>query len=547
MRQKIKSNMTKFLCLLTGLFALAGQLRAEIFLPAIFGDHMVLQQKQADPIWGWDTPGTTVTVIFAGKTNTAVAGDDGKWMVKLDPLPANATPQKLVVTGTSQKIISDVLVGEVWVCSGQSNMGYKLVNARNGDLEILASHYPQLRLITVPNVGTQVLQTNFNGAWRPATPSTAETFSAIGFMFGRYLHQTLQVPVGVINNPWGGSTVDAWIRRSVLEADPRFKARLAEAAQREAELLPDNGDSEYTRKTAEWVTNSAKAKAEGKPAPWKPVRWLESAKRPGNIYAGVLYPTIGYGIKGVIWYQGESDYGRAWEYADLFSLMIRQWRQEWQQGDFPFYWVQLPNFKTGQPAGQDLGWVEVREAQTQTLKLTNTAQIVTIDQGEENDIHPKRKHEVAARLARVALARDYGFKLRYQSPQFKSVNFQGNKATITCDCFGSKLTGFDVNEILGFTICGADKQWQPAKAKLVDDNTVEVWSEKIATPIAVRYAWSETPVANLFSADGLPLTPFRTDDFERSTKPEPAPSAPTKTNALLQGNPQPTSGSGNSH
>jgi len=502
---------------------------AELQLPAIIGDHMVLQQQLADPIWGWDTPGTKVTVTFAGQKHAAVAGSDGKWTVKLDPLPASAEPHKLVVQGTSTREINDVLVGEVWLCSGQSNMGFRLATARNGDLEMLTSHYPQLRLISVPNVGTQVLQTNFNGAWTNATPDTAGAFSAIGFMFGRYLHQSLQVPVGIINNAWGGSQIDAWLPRSALAGEPRFKARMDEVASKEAVLLPDNGDAECARIDAKWQADCEKAKAEKKPAPFKPIdRWLESAKRAGNIYGGVLHPTIGYGIKGVIWYQGESDYGRSWEYAGLFPFMIQQWRKEWNEGDFPFYWVQLPNFKTGQPADRESGWVQVREAQTQTLKLTNTAQVVTIDLGEENDIHPKRKHEVAARLARVALARDYGFTLRYRSPEFKTLTIHSNKATLTFDCFGSKLTMFNVNEILGFIICGADKKWHAAQGKIIGANVVELWSDKVQSPMAVRYAWSETPVCNLYSADGLPVTPFRTDDFELLTEVKASSPSPDK-------------------
>jgi len=516
----------KIKSLVWGLYlACAIGLRAELTLPAIIGDHMVLQQKQADPIWGWDAPSTRVTVAFAGQSHTAVAGADGKWMVKLDPLPANAVPQSMTVSGSSIKQIKDVLVGEVWICSGQSNMGFKLSNARNGDLEAKSAHDPLLRLIVVPNNGTQELQKDFAGAWKETTPDSAATFSAIGFLFGRTLQQTLQVPVGMINNAWGGSTADAWIRRSVMDADPRFKSRMNEVAQKEAVLLPDNGDAECARLTAKWEAECAKAKLEKRTPPWKPiVRWLECAKRPGNIYAGVLYPTIGYGIKGVIWYQGESDYGRAWEYGDLFGLMIQQWRQDWGEGDFPFYWVQLPNFKTGHPADRESGWVQVREAQTKTQKLPNTAQVVSLDQGEENDIHPKRKHEVAARLARVALARDYGMDFHYRSPEFKEMVVKGDRATLTFDCFGAKLMAFNVSEVQGFILCGEDKKWLPARAKIVDVGTVEVWNDAVKAPVAVRYAWAENPVCNLFSNDGLPVTPFRTDDFELLTEANSAPS-----------------------
>jgi sialate O-acetylesterase len=288
---------------------------------------------------------------------------------------------------------------------------------------------------------------------------------------------------------------------------------MAESAVKEATLLPDNGDSECARIDANWKADCEKAKSEGKPLPWKPIdRWLESAKRPGNIYAGVLYPTIGYGIKGVIWYQGESDYGRPGEYTDLFSLMIEEWRKDWNEGDFPFYWVQLPKYRTTQPDGEKSGWVQIREAQTRTLSQPNTAEVVTIDLGEANNIHPRSKQEVAARLARVALARDYGIPVKYRSAIFKALIGKGNKADIVFDCFNSKLMTLNRDEVDGFTICGPDKKWWAAQGRLVDDHTVEVWSDHVQVPLAVRYDWSEIPEGNLYTDDArLPVTPFTTE------------------------------------
>ena len=197
-------------------------LHAELKLPAIIGDHMVLQQRQANPIWGWDTPGTKITVTFSGQAQSATAGEDGGWTVKLAALPANATPQTLTVAGSSQREIQDVLVGEVWMCSGQSNMAFWLSTEVNGDIEAAASHLPKLRLIRVPNVGTQKLQNDFNGVWKPSTPESAREFSAVGFLFGRYIHQIIGVPVGLIDNSWGGSATEAWMRRETLESDPRL-------------------------------------------------------------------------------------------------------------------------------------------------------------------------------------------------------------------------------------------------------------------------------------------------------------------------------------
>ncbi|NBQ59436.1 MAG: sialate O-acetylesterase, partial [Opitutaceae bacterium] len=222
--------------LLLALVCAISTAHAELKLPAIIGEHMVLQQKQANPIWGWDTPGTAVSVTFAGKTYPAIAGADGKWSVKLDAAPANAAPQTLVIAGTTKQELSDVLIGEVWMCSGQSNMGFKLASDWNGDLEAAASKFPQLRLISVPTAGSQELKIDFKGQWRAATPETASKFSAVGFLYGRYLHEILGVPVGLIDNSWGGSAAEAWIRRETIEADPRFQTHMGFMRQREAEI-----------------------------------------------------------------------------------------------------------------------------------------------------------------------------------------------------------------------------------------------------------------------------------------------------------------------
>lgn len=503
-------------------------LRAELKLPAIIGDHMVLQREQADPIWGWDTPGTRITVTFAGQTHAAIAGADGRWTVKLAPMPANATPQTLTITGTTTRQIQDVLIGEVWLCSGQSNMQFPLWNSGNrhgdyhGDLEAAASRLPNLRLISVPSVGTQERQDTFKGEWQASTPETAGKFSAVGFLFGRYLHQILGVPVGLIGNAWGGSAAEAWIRRSALEQDSRFARLMADAVKQEAHCQSAKAKEDYEAALAKWKIADEKARAQFIQPPYKPQSpdaWLAGNKRPGNIFNGVLHPTVGYGIKGVIWYQGESNVSQAHEYGSLFPLLIKQWRKEWGQGDFPFYWVQLANFKDIQPQPKESAWAELREAQTRTMQLTNTGQAVILDLGEGNDIHPKNKHDVAARLVRWALARDYGMELAFRSPEFKKFTVSTNKLTIEFDCFGSRLRPFGTYDVKGFAVCGEDKVWQWATGKIVGENKVEVASDKVSAPVAVRYAWADNPVCNLFSNEGLPVTPFRTDDFQWSTQP----------------------------
>jgi sialate O-acetylesterase len=365
---------------------------------------MVLQQQQVNPIWGWDTPGTKVTVSFAGQEYSSTAGEDGKWMVKLAAAPANAVAQTLVIKGSTTREVRDVLIGEVWMCSGQSNMGFTLAGDWNADVDIAAAKMPNLRLLKVPLVGTQELRKDFKGSWQPSTPEGARGFSAVGFFFGRYLHQALGVPVGLIDNAWGGSSAEAWVRRSTLENDPRFKRLIESAAKREGELQSDKGKADYESSLERWREASKKARTEGKAAPRRPDDFLTGQHRPGNIFAGVVNPTLGYGIRGVIWYQGESNAGRAWEYRDLFPFMIQEWRKEWGQGDFPFYWVQLADYMAEKPEPGESNWAELREAQTLTLKLPNTGQTVIIDLGEGKDIHPKNKHDVAARLVRWALA-----------------------------------------------------------------------------------------------------------------------------------------------
>lgn len=506
--------------------------QADVKLPAIFSDHMVLQQKQTNRVWGWDAPGTVVKVEFGGQTVSGTADGEGKWGVKLDPVPANAKPQQLSVAGSSVRVIQDVLVGEVWLCSGQSNMGFTVNRAHDADLEMLTSKYPRIRLISVPQVGTQEIQDDFVGQWEACTPETVGSFSAVGFFYGRLLHEMLDVPVGLIDNAWGGSAAEAWVRRDVLEKDKRFADLMAKWKKTEAEFTPEafaKLQADHKTKLAAWVeARKVKLKA-GEvvtgAAPRAPQNPMTGQHRPGNLYAGVLHPTIGYGIKGAIWYQGESNSGRAYEYAYLFPLMIQHWREEWKQGDFPFYWVQLADYKPEMPEPGDSDWAELREAQTKTMSLLkNTGQAVITDLGEANDIHPLNKRDVAERLARWALVKDYGMKLPFRSPELKDAKFEGGKALLTIDHAPAGLRTVDVDEVRGFAICGEDKKWVWAKASIVGGskrgtNQIEVSSPAVPNPTAVRYGWADNPVCNVYSFDGgLPLTPFRTDDFPMISK-----------------------------
>lgn len=492
--------------LAAGLTAL-GTARADVKLPAIFGDHMVLQRDQKINVWGWADPGENVKVEFRGQTAETRTGDDGEWRVALEPVAAGG-PFELVVSGKNTLTFKDVLVGEVWICSGQSNMQWSVAASNDADLEIAAAKFPNIRLITVPQVGVQDPRKDFNGQWEPCSPETVGQFSAVGYFFGRQLHQTLDVPIGLIDDSWGGSACEAWIPRETLAADPKYKDLLASWEEREKNYEADKKAFDEAVATA---------RAEGKPGPaghLNPDAAMKGNARPGNIFNGVLLPTIGYGIRGAIWYQGESNAGRAYQYRDMFPLMIDTWRTLWGQGDFPFYWVQLADFMAEKPEPADSAWAELREAQTMTMsRLPNTGEAVIIDIGEGRDIHPRNKRDVGARLARWALARDYGLNVPCQSPTYKTMETNDGKIVLTFDHVDGGFRPFDVNEPLGFTIAGADKKFVNARARILGPDKVEVWSDEVAEPAAVRYAWADNPICNMYSAVGLPMTPFRTDDW----------------------------------
>lgn len=468
--------------LLLGL--LPSGVRADVRLPAIFSDHMVLQRDLANPIWGWADAGEEVVVVLGDQKQTAQADAQGKWRVVLEPLPVGG-PHTMVIEGQNRIAIQDVLVGEVWVCSGQSNMQQSVNTTKDADLTRHTAHYPNLRVITVPVLGTQEPQEDFQGRWQPTTPDAVGGFTAAGYYFGLSLHQALGVPIGLIHDSWGGSSCEAWIPRELLEADSQYQPLMDR--WREVEKNPDANKEQ-----------------------------LANQHRPGNLYNGMLKPVIGYGIRGAIWYQGESNAGRAYQYRHMFPLMIKSWRDAWQQGDFSFYWVQLADFTPEPAAPGESDWAELREAQTMTQSLPNTGQAVIIDIGEANDIHPRNKEDVGERLARWALAKDYGVDIVCRSAEYRSMEKQGQKIIVSFDHVAGELKPFDVSEIHGFTIAGEDRKFVVAQAKVVeqDKTKVEVWSDQVPDPVAVRYAWANNPVCNLrSSANLLPVTPFRTDDW----------------------------------
>jgi sialate O-acetylesterase len=505
---------TRVLLVILSLLLGNSLLQAEVSLPSIFGDHMVLQRNQENPVWGWAKAGEEIEVEINGQSHSTKADAKGNWKVTLKSMPAGG-PHKLEIEGEDNEFFyNDVLVGEVWICSGQSNMAWTVGNSYNAEVELLTANHPNIRLISVPQVGTQEAQNDFKGQWEACTADVLKNFSAVGYFFGRNLHQALDVPIGLIDNAWGGSAADAWIRRDVLKKDGRFDEMMVWWKDYEVKQDEAGDLAKYEKELSAWKANGSQGEQ-----PRRPRGLMNGNQRPANIYNGVLHPTIGYGIRGAIWYQGESNSSRAYQYRDLFPLMIQHWRDEWGQGDFPFYYVQLADFRDEVDQPVDNDWAELREAQTMTMdRLANVGQAVIIDVGEGRDIHPRNKQTVGNRLARWALANDYGFDIVYKSPTYQTMEKNGNKIFLNFDSVGNGLYSFDTRKPQGFAIAGADKKFVWANATIEGKNKVEVWSDKVSNPLAVRYAWANNPVCTMFSRDGLPMTPFRTDDWPGVTE-----------------------------
>jgi sialate O-acetylesterase len=490
---------------------------AAVRLPAIFSDHAVLQRNMPVPVWGWAKPGEQIVVQIAGQEHKATADDNGKWTVTLEPLPVGE-PLTLVVEGIEGRVgRKDLLVGDVWLCSGQSNMEWPVAASTNADLEIPAADHPHIRIVRVKGPGSQTTVEDFDGGWAVCSPETVRGFSAVGYFFGRELQQLVGVPIGLIDNSWGGSACDAWIRRDRLEGNPLYAAQLENWDRIAAEYDQAKAQADYEKNLAAWRERADAAKAEGKPEPpGRPYfnNPLIGNQRPANLYHARLGPILGYALRGAIWYQGETNAGRAYQYREMFPLLIQTWRDDWKQGDFPFYWVQLADFMAERAEPGDSAWAELREAQTLTQdRLPNTGQAVIIDLGEGADIHPRNKLEVGRRLARWALARDYGRDIVCQSPRYESMEKVGDTIIVKLKDVAGGLRTVDASEVQGFALAGEDRRWVWAQAKIAAPDKVAVRSDAVSDPVAVRYAWADNPVCNLYNNVGLPVTPFRSDDW----------------------------------
>lgn len=481
--------------------------RADFQIAPVFSDNMVLQQGQPLPVWGWADDGERITVKFRGQQASATAWN-GKWSVRLRRAKAGG-PDPFTVSSPARTVtFTNVLVGEVWVCSGQSNMEWPMERSFDPAGDIASATNTLIRLLEVPNTRSDAPSVVIKSAWQVCSPEAIKKFSAVGYYFGRELQQTRRVPIGLIRTDWGGSPAEAWMSRESLEIKARYQAEILDSYPA--------AFKNYLAAFAAWEGEKAEAEKAGrefkKGPPWQP--W-----KPSELYNGMIAPLIPYAFKGAIWYQGESNAGRAEQYRTLFPDMIRCWRRDWAQNDFPFLLVQLAPFKPVKDQPDESDWAELREAQLLATKvLPKVGMAVITDVGDPKDIHPAKKQPVGERLALAARAIAYGEKITFSGPMYRSLKIEGNKAILRFDHVGRGLEARD-GALKGFAVCGADRKFVWANAEIVGD-TVVVSSPQVAQPVAVRYGWADCPVVNLWNKDGLPASPFRTDDFPMITAPK---------------------------
>lgn len=479
----------------------ATALLADVRLPALMGDHMLLQRQVPARIFGWADPGEQVTVQYRGQTAAATADEKGKWHVWLSPMEAASEGADLTIRGRNSITLSDVLVGEVWVGSGQSNMQWAVRSSNNPDQEIAAANYPKMRLFQVALTTQDTPQEDVKGKWMVCTPENIPNFTAVGYFFSRSLHKKMNVPFGFIQSAWGGTPAQAWTSRKALHADASLFPILGEW-NRVLERYPEASEN-YRKQIETWNSNGKGGRA---PAP--PMGPGHS-HTPAGLFNAMIHPLTPYTIKGVIWYQGESNASKiqAPLYRRLFETMILDWRRAWGQGEFPFLFVQLANFAK---AGSPEDWVLVQEAQLQTLELRRTGMAVINDIGEAADIHPRNKQDVGERLALAARHIAYGEQLVYSGPRFRQATSDGAKMRVWFDSVGGGLKARGGGELKGFELAGPDGVFHAAEAK-VDGATVVVSSPSVTAARKVRYAWASDPVCNLINAEGLPASVFRSE------------------------------------
>jgi sialate O-acetylesterase len=534
-------------------FLAAQPVLADVKLPAIISNNMVLQSDKPLPIWGTADAGEKVTVTIADQKAEATADDKGAWKVTLKPLKAGDAVT-MTVAGKNSINVGNILVGSVWICSGQSNMQFGLNGAHNAAAEVPKANYPKIRLFTVPNITSLTPLSDVKGQWVECTPKTAPGFSAVGYFFGRDVHEATGFPVGLIHTSWGGTPAEAWTSYEGLEKDKELAPYVTSidnaihgAPGAQEKYVKDLAAYEVEKKKwdvevgepfqdemKEYQEGVKKARAERTPEPGKPILSRPAPKPPADpskagispgtptvLYNAMIAPLIPFAIEGAIWYQGEANAGAADLYRTLFPRMITDWRERWAEGDFPFLFVQLANWLPRKETPVDEPWAHLREAQNNTLKLPHTGMAVIIDIGDAADIHPRDKMDVGHRLALWALRDTFGKKIVASGPLYSGMKIEDNKIRISFTELGTGLaiggppagSGLESkpgDELVGFAIAGEDGKYVWAKA-VIDGESVVVSSDQVAKPANVRYAWANNPACNLYNKEGLPASPFRTE------------------------------------
>ena len=491
----------------------------QIQLPEVIGDQMVLQQKQPIPIWGKASPGEEVHVIFKKQDVHTRADEDGNWKLFLRPLKGSFEPETMVISGQNKIELKDILVGEVWFCSGQSNMQWEVQQSAGGKEAIAAANFPNIRLF---NVSRDVAFKRKDGKlaeWKKCSPQTVPDFSGVGYFFGRELLKNLDVPIGLINASYGGSQAEAWTPREYLQSEDLRpcidKEKIWEANRPQVKI-------DYAQSIKMWEKAARQAKEKGEKPPRRPrvPDALRDYRIAASIYNGMVKPVIPFAVKGVLWYQGESNEARAEQYELLLNTMIKSWRDAWNLSQLPFAIIQLPNFRSPNPQPEDKAWSRLRESQRQVALFDLYTDLITIiDLGEADDIHPTNKLDVGLRLCRWSLAKVYGKeKVLWKGPILRSSKTEKGKMILTFSNVGEGLQLCKGKKLKEFAISGENNEWQWAKAKIIGKNQVKVWSGKVKRPLYVRYAFNNNPhQANLADSDCLPAGPFRTDKFPGPT------------------------------
>lgn len=495
------------------LFAGVLHARANVKLPSIISNNMVLQQQTKVALWGWASPGEKISILTSwnGRTARVTAGADGKWITHVKTAKAGG-PYTIRFKGENEVRIENVLLGEVWLASGQSNMEFFVGKTKNASYtgvlnyeeEIKAADYFGIRMIDVANKVAETPQYEFAGNWKVCSPATVDTFSAVAYYFAREVHVKTGFPVGVINATWGGTPAESWTKKEVLEKDKDFKVILDRYEQQCREY--PQASATYKEALAKWKSDTSHSKGAAPREPMGP----NSSKSPYKLYNGMIVPIVPYTLKGVIWYQGENNAEHAYQYRRLFPAMIHNWREDFKNGSLPFYFVQISPHRSQNP--------EIREAQLLTYRnVAHTGMAVTTDNGDSLDIHPRNKKLVGERLSLWALHNEYGQKAEYSGPLYRSMKITGNKIRIQFDHAGDGLVAKGNSALQEFTIAGSDEKFVPANAVIEGDEVV-VWSDAIEKPVAVRFAWRNVPTPNLYNKAYLPASPFRTDSWKGVTE-----------------------------